>query len=107
MPSSRVGTIKLLQRALDSIGYPVLYHTTQFYSTRQKRPVTQYHIKKVVFEDDDRSSSEELFNTYYQLYVIFFLRDLWDYLNGRPEDMSNEIWNEYKRKHNISVKDVV
>ena len=107
MPS-RVGQIKLFQRALDSIGYPVLYHTTQFYSTRQKRPVTQYHVKKVVMDDEKgRAGSEEIFSSYYQIYVIFFLRDIWYHLNGIPADSSNEIWEEYKAKHNVVIEDLV
>ena len=107
MPS-RVGQIKMFQRAFDSIGFPILYHTTQFYSTEQHRPVTQYHIKRVIIDSDTkRSSSEEIFSTYYQMYVILFLKDLWDYLNGRELDVSNEIWEEYKRKHDVVIEDVV
>ena len=108
MAVGRVGMIKTFQRALDSIGYPILYHTTQFYSIRQHRPVTQYHIKKVVVDEETgKSSGEEIFNSYYQLYVIFFLRDLWYYLNGEPEDKSNEVWEEYKLKHDIKIEEVV
>ena len=103
-----MGTIKTFQRALDSIGFPILYHTTQFYSVRQKRPVTQYHIKKVTIDPEtQKSSSEEIFSSYYQLYVIFFLRDLWYYLNGKPIDTSNAQWEEYKQKHEISIEDVM
>ena len=106
--AGRVGMIKTFQRALDSIGFPILYHTTQFYSTKQSRPVTQYHIKKVIIDEDTkRAGSEEIFNTYYQVYVIFFLRDLWDYLNGRSIDDTNEIWNKYKQTHNVCIEDVI
>ena len=107
MPS-RVGQIKTFQRAFDSIGFPILYHTTQFYSTQQHRPVTQYHIKRVIIDEDTkRSGSEEIFNTYYQMYVIFFLRDLWDYLNGRQLDTTNSFWESYKQKHNVVIEDVI
>lgn len=108
MPQGRVGMIKTFQRAFASIGMPILYHTTQFYSVKQHRPVTQYHIKLVkVEEGSERAGSEEVFSTYYQLYVIFFLRDLWDYVNGRPIDTGNEIWNVYKEKHNVKIEDVI
>lgn len=107
MPS-RVGQIKLFQRAFDSIGHPFIYHTTQFYSMRQKRPVTQYHIKRVIIDaETQRSESEEVFNTYYQMYIIFFLRDMWDKLNGRPIDTSNSYWEDYKKTHNINIEDVI
>lgn len=105
--ASRVGQIKTFQRAFSSIGFQILYHTTQFYSTRQNRAITQYHIKKVTFGDDGRTGGVEIFNTYYQTYVIFFLRDLWDLLNGRPLDTSNEYWELYKKKHNIVIEDVM
>ena len=106
--AGRVGMIKTFQRALDSIGYPILYHTTQFYSTKQKRPVTQYHIKKVVIEEETgRAGGEEIFSTYYQMYVIFFLRDLWYVLNGKEIDTSNQIWEKYKKEHNVDVKGVI
>lgn len=106
--ASRVGQIKTFQRALDSIGFPIVYHTTQFYSVKQHRPVTQYHIKKVIIdEENQRAGSEEMFNTYYQMYVIFFLRDLWDYLNGRPLDTTNLFWESYKQKHNVVIEDVI
>ena len=105
--ASRKGQIKTFQLAFSSIGKPILYHTTQFYHVRQNRVVTQYHIKKVIIDNETgRSSSEEIFNTYYQTYVIFFLRDLWDYVHGRPIDTSNEFWEEYKKKHNIIIEDV-
>ena len=107
MPS-RVSQIKTFQRALDSIGFPIVYHTTQFYSVKQHRPVTQYHIKKVIFESDsDRTHNEEMFNTYYQMYVIFFLRDVWDYLHGRELDTSNQYWEDYKKNNNIVIEEVV
>lgn len=106
--AGKVGIIKTFQRAFDSIGCPLLYHTTQFYSTRQKRPVTQYHIKRVTIDDETgKSSSEEIFNSYYQLYIIFFLRDLWYYINGKQIDTTNETWENYKRKHNIVIEEVM
>ena len=106
--AGRVGTIKTFQRALDSIGFPILYHTTQFYSMRQHRPVTQYHIKKVVVDEETgKTGSEEIFNSYYQLYIIFFLRDLWYVLNGKEIDKSNQIWEEYKERHDIKIEEVI
>lgn len=106
--ASRVGQIKTFQRALDSIGFPIVYHTTQFYSVKQHRPVTQYHIKKVIIdEESQRAGSEEMFNTYYQMYVIFFLRDVWDYLHGRELDTSNQYWEDYKKNNNIVIEEVV
>lgn len=106
--AGRVGMIKTFQRALQSIDFPILYHTTQFFSVRQQRVITQYHIKKVVIDEEtNRSNGVEMFNTYYQVYVIFFLRDVWDYLHNRPLDTSNEIWNAYKEKYNIVIEDVV
>lgn len=108
MSGSKVGSIRTFQRAFISIGKPIIYHTTQFYSPRQNRLITQYHIKKAVIDPETgRSSGEEIFNTYYQLYLIFFLRDLWDYVNGRPLDTSNVYWEKYKKEHGVKIEDVM
>ena len=108
MSGSKVGSIRTFQRAFISIGQPIIYHTTQFYSPRQNRLITQYHIKKAVIDPETgRSSGEEIFNTYYQLYLIFFLRDLWDYVNGRPLDTSNVYWEKYKKEHGVKIEDVM
>lgn len=105
---SRVGMIKKFQRALGSINYPVVYHTTQFFNVREHRPITQYHIKKVIIDEEaKRSTSEEMFSTYYQQYVIFFLNDVWTLLNGRELDTSNVVWQEYKQTHNINVEELI
>ena len=108
MAGGRVGTIKTFQRAFLGIGKPIIYHTTQFYSPKQNRLITQYHIKKAVVDPETgRSNGEEIFNTYYQTYVIFFLRDLWYYVNGKPIDHSNQYWEEYKQEHNVKIEDVM
>ena len=106
--ASRKGMIKTFQLAFNQAGFPILYHTTQFYSLRQNRPVTQYHLKKVVIDEETgRSQGVEIFSTYYQMYLIFFLRDLWDYINGRKLDTSNLYWEEYKKKNNVNIEDVI
>ena len=106
--AGRVGIIKTFQRAFLSKGIPIIYHTTQFYSTRQKRLVTQYHLKKSITDPETgRTSGEEIFNTYYQLYIVFFLRDLWSYVNGKEIDTSNEIWESYKQKHDVRIEGVI
>jgi len=106
--ASRKGMINTFQLAFNQAGYPILYHTTQFYSMRQHRPVTQYHLKWVVVDrETNRSQGVEIFNTYYQMWIIFFLRDLWDCINNRPIDTSNPYWEAYKKKHNIVIEDVM
>jgi len=107
--ASNIKTIKKLQMAINSTcEYKMLYQTTQFYSTRQKRPVTKYILKKAQYNPNTgRAESEEVFSTYSQLQIIMYLRDYWCAVQGIPIPTDNEIWNAIKERDNITFKDVM
>ena len=86
--------IHKLQQALNMRGLRLMYSTTQFYSAKQDRPITVYHIKQAVYDENkEKFVNEELFNTTSQIQVVLFLRDLWYSLNGKELPTDNEQWN--------------
>lgn len=109
MASSNIKTIHKLQTAINMTGhYKILYHTSQFYSVEQQRPVQKYHLKQArLNEITGKSESEEIFSTYSQMQIILYLRDYWYILNGLNVPHDNEIWEAVKEEHNIVYKDVI
>ena len=82
MASNKV-MIKKLQQALNSKGLKILYHTQQFYSEQQQRPVTCYIVKKAVWDEQKgRNRNIELFSSFSQIQIVLFLRDMWFEVNG-------------------------
>lgn len=74
-------TIKKLQTAINMKGEKLLYCTSEFYSKDLQRPVIMYYIKNAVF-DEDSVNNVVLFKSASQIRVVFFLRDLLEYLNS-------------------------
>lgn len=100
MPSNSV-LIHRLQQALNSKGCMILYSTSQFYSTKQNRPVTLYHIKQSIPDDNTgRLKTVELFKSASQIQIVLYLRDMWYNVNGREIPKDNEIWNNIKNNYN-------
>lgn len=100
MPSNSV-LIHRLQQALNSKGCMILYNTSQFFSTKQNRPVTLYHIKQSIPDDTTgRLKTVELFKSASQIQIVLYLRDMWYNVNGREIPKDNEIWNNIKNNYN-------
>lgn len=100
MANSNSTMIHKLQTVLNNNGMRILYSTSQFYSDKQKRPVTKYTIKTAVFDEDtQRNKNEELFSSYSQIQIVLFLRDLWFNLQGKPIPTDNEEWNKAKAEY--------
>ena len=104
MANSNSVMIHKLQTAINSKGYKLLYNTSQFYSDKQNRPVTQYVIRQVVSDDTGttpikRNRHIELFKSCSQIQVVLFLRDFWFEINGWEVPTDNETWNEVKAKY--------
>ena len=57
MAAANITLIKKLQTAINSKGEKILYNTSQWYSDKQKRPVTVYHIKKAVWDEEKQKAS--------------------------------------------------
>jgi hypothetical protein len=93
--------IKKLQTAINGKGEKLLYQTSQFFSEEQNRPVTVYHIKKAVWDEEkNRSRNVELFKSTSQIQIVLYLRDYWYRLNNIPLPTDNEEWEKIKEKWN-------
>lgn len=90
--------IHKLQQAINLKGGRLLYCTSQFYSIKQNRPVTVYHVKQAEIEEDSgKTKSIELFRSSSQLQIVLFLRDFWYEMNGWEVPNDNPIWDEKKK----------
>lgn len=107
--ASNIKTIKKLQLAINmNCPFRILYTTNQFYSVDKQMPVTKYCLRKATLNyDEHRSDSEEIFSTYSQLQVILYLRDLWYTWLGKDLPTDNELWENIKRRDNITYEDVI
>ncbi len=104
--ASNTTLIHKLQQALNSKGYRILYSTSQFYSNQQDRPVTVYHIKKAIYDEEKgKNVVVELYKSASQIRIVLFLRDLWYDANGWEVPNDNKVWNEYKDKQMKYVED--
>lgn len=100
MMASNSVTIHKLQTAINSKGGQILYNSSQFYSASQDRPITVYHIKQAVLnEDTGKMTNVELFSATSQIQVLLFLRDLWYSINGWELPTDNQMWNALREKH--------
>ena len=103
--ASNTVMIHKLQQAINGKGGRVLYNTSQFYSTQQDRPVTIYHIKQAVYDEEkDKTVNVELFKSTSQIQIVLFLRDMWFELNGWEVPQDNEMWNNVKAKMKENCK---
>lgn len=78
MATNHLRMIKKLQKGLNVKGQQILYNTKQFYSTKLGRPVTQYIIRKAVFDEEKgRNVNIELFSSCSQIDTLRFMISLW------------------------------
>ena len=104
MASNSVNIHKL-QNAINRKGYKILYSTSQFYSDKQNRPVTMYHIKQAIYDEEKgKNKSIELYKSTSQIQIVLFLRDFWFDINGWPLPTDNEMWNALRNKDNAQLE---
>lgn len=97
MPASNSTMIHKLQQAINSRGERLLYSTSQFYSEDQQRPITQYHIKKAIWDEfKKRNRNVELFRSTSQIQIVLYLRDYWFRLNNWELPVDNMTWNKVR-----------
>lgn len=90
--------IHKLQQALNMNGHRILQTTSQFYSVEQERPITIYHLKEAVYDEDkNKFINLELFSSTSQIQILLFLRDMWYEHNGWEVPKDNEVWNNKKQ----------
>lgn len=98
MPANIV-MIKKLQSAInDKFGQKLLFNQTQWYSEEAKRPITVYRLSKPIESDSKKKGSVELFSSYSQINIVFWLRDYWYELNGW-EIPCDEHWEKEKQNY--------
>lgn len=98
--ASNNAMIKKLLTALNRKGTRIMYCTSQFWSETEERPVTVYHIKQAVWDDDrDKFSNIELYKSTSQIQIVLYLRDLWYTIDGKELPQNNAMWNEIKNNY--------
>lgn len=79
-------TLFRLQKGINQTErFRVLLPKSQFYSKEQRRPVNIYSVEFAVDNPETgKTKNEKVYRTGVQLYIVFFLRNLWFYINGTP-----------------------
>ena len=96
MPSNAT-MIKKLVGALNRNNQRVLYTTSQFWSAEANRPVTVYHVKRAVWDEEkDKFYNIDLYRSTSQIQIVLFLRDMWYTINGKEVPQNNDLWTEIK-----------
>lgn len=98
--ASNIVNVKKLQKAINLKGHKILYNTTQWYSEDEDRPITVYHIKKAIWNNDKKKTeNKELFKSTSLIQIVLFLRDYWYEINGKPIPQDNVEWNKIKENY--------
>lgn len=96
--SKYIRIAKKLQTASRKLfGVKLLIDQRQWYHKDKDMAVTAYTLYQV--DEDKKPSKIKLFQTYSQVQLVLFMRDLWYELNGWEVPTDNEIWEEIKRKY--------
>ena len=100
MPASYNQLIKKLQSAINlKFDERILINHNQWYSDREKRPVSLFVVKKSIHDDStNKERTVELFKTYSQIQLLLYLRDYWYTLNGW-EIPYNKEWEDIKSQY--------
>lgn len=99
MPNSNITMIKKLQKAINNKGYKLIYETSQFYSDKQDRPITFYHIKRAIYNPDiGKNLYVEIYSSTSMIQIVLCLRDIWYMINDMELPQDNEDWNEIRKK---------
>lgn len=93
--------IKKLQHGINNkFGAKILVNKQQFYSEDADRPITEYIVKTVVWDENKgRNTYIELFSSCSQIQTVLWLRDYWYELNGWEVPTDNPIWTKEKEKY--------
>lgn len=79
------------------VGFKIMYNQNQFYSPEKHKPITIHSIKFVTYnEEKGKNDYTEVFKSGTQLFVVFFLRNLWYTISGK--DIPETQFPEFERK---------
>lgn len=90
---------------LEECPFKVTVNKNQFYSAEKHKPITIYSVKLVIpNEAKGKPDYVEAFKTGVQLFLVFFMRNLWFTLIGReiPETQFPEfehLWETFLDEH--------
>lgn len=89
---------KKLQTASNKLfGVKLLIDQRQWYHKDKDTAVTVYTLYQV--DEVNRSSKIKLFQTYSQVQLVLYMRDMWYELNHWEVPTDNKVWEEIKRKY--------
>lgn len=97
MPASNRVMIHKLQNAINQYGGRILYEKSQFFSKDQNRPITIYKICQSL-DTETKHKKEKLFESTSMIQIVFFLRDIWCYIQGQEIPTDNAEWELIKAK---------
>lgn len=89
--------IKKLRNAINLKGHKITYSTTEVFLDNQQFPSKIYTIKRAEKQSSGKNKYEELFKTFSQIQVVFFLRDYWYILNDLKLPTDNPKWNSIRK----------
>lgn len=106
-----------LQRGLNARGYKILVGRSQFYSEEAKVPITCHRVSFAKWnEEKQQNENVEIFKTYKEIFLVFFLRNLWYFVNDKEiphsrnpikgEDKFEELWDNFVKDHGVYFKSI-
>ena len=109
MASSLNAMANRLQVAINGkFGEKLLLNRQQWYSEEENRPVTLFVVKKSVLDEEkNRKYQIELYSTYSQINLVFFLRNYWYRLNGWEVPDDNERYKADLERYNKNKQEGV
>lgn len=88
---------KLQTASRKMFGVKLLIDQRQWYHKDKDMAITSYTLYQV--DENVKSAKIKLFQTYSQVQLVLFMRDLWYELNGWEVPTDNKIWEGIKRKY--------
>lgn len=95
MPKNNLTLIKKLKYAINQKGDTILLDIDEFYNEKRQKISKMYKIKRQV---GTGLKNPVLYQSTYDLYIIYFLRDMLYELEGKELPDDNEEWNEIRKK---------
>lgn len=100
MAGKYIRIAKKLQTASKQVfGVKLLIDQRQWYHKDKDMAMTVYTLYEATTGKQGGTSKIKLFQTYSQIQLVLFMRDLWYQLNGWEVPTDNAIWEGIKQKY--------